>query len=116
MEKEFQSWLGARLEADGWFYYKLPDTGFDYKPFDFIALSPSGQAHYCEAKITDGDTIVRSKFRNQQVTSLRKIAGLDPESAWGIVYSRSRNEFAAFKWTDFEASIGKSPSLRIWTS
>ncbi len=115
LEKEFQTWLGAKLTAAGWFYYKLPDTGFDYKPYDFDAVSLTGKHYHVECKAVEGTTCAFAAFRPQQVTCLRKIASLDPESAWCIVYSKQLNKFKAFKWADYEASLDGNRTVRIWT-
>lgn len=116
LEKEFQTWLGSKLNDAGWFYYKLPDTGFDYKPYDFDAVSLTGKHYCCECKMIESTTIPLTAFRPQQITCLRKISKLDAESAWVIVYSKQLNKFRAFKWADYEASMDGNKSVRIWTS
>jgi hypothetical protein len=105
LEKEFQTWVGGILKDLNWHYYKIPDTGLDYKPYDFICRGPEG-AYHCEAKAIDGDSLQWNDVRPSQHKALSDCSWFDPQSAQLVVYSKRRQAYVTIPYLDFKAMCG----------
>ncbi len=98
-EKDFQDWILKSMRANWWWAYKLPDTGYDYKPYDIICVK-DGTTIHLELKVTAGSTIPISAIRANQKFSMTEI-----EKRWGVgmiaVYSKKTWVYKTFRFLEF---------------
>ncbi len=110
-EKTFVSFVGSHLKELGCFWYKMPDTGYDRKPYDAFFVSPDGETYHLEAKVLKKDSLPASDFQDQQRHCLNEVAKRNPDSAVVAAYSKSRNKMRIFRWTDYRECCKRNGSL-----
>lgn len=98
-EKAMQSYLSNFFKQKKWYYYKLPDTWFSYKPYDAFLATPSWDYHI-EQKVLPKDWAdIFKSLRPQQRGNLDLLSKLN-RNALVIVWYKKEQYIKVYKYTD----------------
>lgn len=97
-EKEFQNEIWKLWKERWWWYYKLTDASFWYKPFDCMVAS-NKWLFCCELKVVTWYTFNLSAIRDNQYTALKKLWELK-QNPLIIVYSKKANDYVILTFDD----------------
>ncbi len=105
-EKDFQTKLNKCLKQKGAWVYKIPDTGFAYKPFD-VMIRTHNWALAIELKLIKWTTRTDAlnKLRPHQAANLSHIAQLGWKALLLVFYAKENiyklYDFTHQKWKSF---------------
>lgn len=105
-EKELQAYITKLFQEDIYMgncvYRKLPDTGYDLKPYDFLASTAKGDFH-CEAKcLLNMKHDIMWKMKPQQRANLRALSKLWRQARI-IVYYKQEDCIIAYTFNQVDS-------------
>lgn len=115
LEKDFQAQLWKAYNSEWHYAYKIPDSTYSTKPYDWYVIDKdTGITYHVESKIIDWYSINIKELRPNQRASLDKISKINKDIALVWVFSKKINDYIIINYTDFIASSNEEWTVKLF--